>query len=348
MEGSKAYVLHGESYQRTRFLNRLEREVLGPDGGQGLSRDVLPAAGLTPERLMAVCDTMPFLTPSRLVVVEGLLVRFEQSGRRGRVVEEVDDETRDGEAASPRHELVGRWAPLADYVARIPPTTVLVFMDDELGARNPMLVLLRPHAEVHAFAVPAGEAALDEWVRAQCAELGVRVRADAREELRRRAGANLWMLRTELEKLGAYASGREVTREDVLALIPAAGANIFAFVDALINGRAALALRALRSFQEKGASPQYLIAMVARQLRLTVQAQELRRGGAGVDGVARALGLGRYAAEKTLDLAARHPMERLRALHERLLQADLDIKTGRLSQDLALDLLVSDLAAPAR
>ena len=108
------------------------------------------------------------------------------------------------------------------------------------------------------------------------------------------------------------------------------------------------ALRALRSFQEKGASPQYLIAMVARQLRLTMQAQELRREGAGVDAVARALGLGRYAAEKTLELASRHPAERLRALHERLLQTDLDMKTGRLSKDLALDLLVADVAVPAR
>jgi DNA polymerase-3 subunit delta len=42
---------------------------------------VLEGDKVTPEQLRAACETVPFLADKRLVVVDGLLERFEPKGR---------------------------------------------------------------------------------------------------------------------------------------------------------------------------------------------------------------------------------------------------------------------------
>lgn len=44
-----------------------------------------------------------------------------------------------------------------------------------------------------------------------------------------------------------------------------------------------------------------------------------------------------------MEQAQRYPMERLKQVYKRLLQADLSIKTGRFDGGLALNLLIADL-----
>jgi hypothetical protein len=43
--------------------------------------DVLDGRAVTPDQLAAICDTVPFLASHRLVVVEGLLARFDPPDR---------------------------------------------------------------------------------------------------------------------------------------------------------------------------------------------------------------------------------------------------------------------------
>ena len=56
-----------------------------------------------------------------------------------------------------------------------------------------------------------------------------------------------------------------------------------------------------------------------------------------------------YGLERLLDQASRHPLPRVRAAFRRLLEADAAIKRGIYDDELALELLVQELAAsPSR
>jgi DNA polymerase-3 subunit delta len=83
--------------------------------------------------------------------------------------------------------------------------------------------------------------------------------------------------------------------------------------------------------------------MVARQLRLIIKAKYLDSK-ASRERALEMLNLNsEYILNKTINQAKKYSVNQLKECYHRLLQADVDIKTGRYSEDIAIDLLVADL-----
>jgi DNA polymerase-3 subunit delta len=71
------YVWHGENdYALQQSLDELKAK-LGDKATADLNTTVLDGRSLSFDELRTTCDTMPFLAEHRLVIVEGLLARFE-------------------------------------------------------------------------------------------------------------------------------------------------------------------------------------------------------------------------------------------------------------------------------
>jgi len=331
------YILHGQDdFSRREELGRIKAS-LDPDGMLATNIDVLDGREVTLEQLTAICGTVPFLGSHRLVVVEGLLGRFEPP-----------DRPRRGGGARPRRgpgPELERWRALAECVQRLPASTTLVFLDDELSAGNPLLDALRPHAEVIEFRVLKPGAVL-QWVMERAQGQGVDISPTAAKLLAELVGNKLWILASELDKLASYAQGRRIEGADVKALVSAArDINVFAMVDAVVERRAPLALRLLRQQAAQGVESGYLLAMVVRQYRLIIQAKELSQSGITTQEIGQRLGIGSdFVLQRVLDQADRYSLSRLKAAYRRLLEADEAVKRGRYNEELALELLVHDLA----
>jgi DNA polymerase-3 subunit delta len=235
------YILHGrDDFSRREELGRIKAS-LDSDGMLTTNTDALDGREVTLEQLTAICGTIPFLGSHRLVVVEGLLGRFESDRpRRGGA------RPRRGPGAD-----LERWLALAEAVQVLPASTTLVFLDDELSAGNPLLEALRPHAEVREFRELKPGAVL-QWVMERAQNQGIDISPTAAKLLAELVGNKLWVLASELDKLAAYAQGRRIEGADVKALVSAAReVNVFAMVDAVVEGRAPAA-RLLRQ-QGRGA-----------------------------------------------------------------------------------------------
>jgi DNA polymerase-3 subunit delta len=331
------YILHGrDDFSRREELGRIKAS-LDQDGMLATNTDVLDGREVTLEHLTAVCGTVPFLGSHRLVVVEGLLGRFEPS-----------DRPRHGGGARPRRGPspdLERWLTLAEAVQTLPDSTTLVFLDDELSAGNPLFGALRPHAEVGEFRELKPGAVL-QWIMVRAQDQGVDISPTAAKLLAELVGNKLWVLAGELDKLAAYAQGRRIEGADVKALVSAAReVNVFAMVDAVVERRAPAALRLLRQQVAEGAQGGYLLAMVVRQYRLIIQAKELSQSGITTPEIGQRLGIGsNFVLQRVLDQADRYTLSRLKAAYRRLLEADESVKRGRYNEELALELLVHDLA----
>jgi DNA polymerase-3 subunit delta len=149
----------------------------------------------------------------------------------------------------------------------------------------------------------------------------------------------------EINKLALFASGRRIEEDDIKAVVSSAQeANVFAMVDAILDFKAGVAEKLLEQLLQQGASPAYLLVMLSRQVRLVVRAKELRRQRKPDAEIQSRLGLkSEFPFRKTLEQAQRYPLERLKSVYLRLLQADLSIKTGKYDGGLALNLLIADL-----
>ena len=329
------YVLHGEDdFSKKAFLNTL-REEIGQIDIRDANTTVLEGPDLKLQHMLQVANVVPFLAERRLVIAAGLLGRFE----------EVRPPRRRGAAGGRQNDLLEEWKELAESLSGLPPTTLLVFLDGRLSRGNPLLSKLSDLAEVKEFRILTGDA-LSRWLARRVREMGLSITGSAERQLIDLVGGDLWVMQGELEKLALYADGETVDREMVQLLVAnSREANIFRTVDMVLEGRTSNALRLIKQMQESGADAGYIIAMLARQLRLMLLAKDLVGQGVPGSEMARRLGLrAEFAVKRVQEQARRHSKEKIVAMYVSLLEADLAIKRGALSDDLAIETLFVELA----
>ena len=332
------YILTGEDdFSLTRSLEEIKRGI-GDQTLLAANTTTLDGQQVTLDQLRSVGETVPFLAEKRLVIIQGLLGRFEPQGKP----------RRRKKLASPT-EKESEYKSIAGYLVNIPDSTVIVLIDGRVKGSNPLLKQLSARAEVRSFPV-LKEDKLRQWIRWGVAEQGASISPEAVDLLAKLVGGNLWIMTNEISKLALFTLGRRIEIEDIKAIVSSAQeANVFAMVDAILDFKAGVGEQLLEQLLQVGASPAYLLAMLSRQVRLIVQAGELRRKGKAEVEIQNKLGLtSEFAWRKTLEQARRYPLARLREVYNKLLETDLSIKTGRYEGGLALNLLIAELCQPRR
>ena len=313
------------------------KATVEPEELRDVNVSSLDAQSLSLEELKATCDTVPFLAERRLVVVRGLLSQFEaRPGARG------------GSGASPvESRRLGAWEGLAEYLPQVPESTDLVLIDDRLSDRNSMLARIRPLAQVTTFPLPTG-GALRQWIQARAEKHQVDIEPRAAATLAEAVGNNLRVLDLELQKLSLRCWGRTAAAQDVEELVAyAKEASIFVAVDAVIEGRPGVAIRLVHQLLDSGRPATYVLSMIARQVRLLLLAKDLKAQGVSAGQIGGRLSLSGYPLRKTLEQEGRLSHASLTKIHRKLLEVDVSIKTGELDDQLALDLLVAEVASPS-
>ena len=330
------YVLHGEdNFSLTRSLEEIKKG-LGDPSLLAANTTVLDGQQLSIDQLRAICETVPFLAEKRLVIIQGLLERFEPQVRPRRQKKTTS------QAGQNKQDKA-----FADYLSGIPDSTVLVLLDGRIRSNNILLKQLAT-AKVRSFPL-LKEAQLKQWIKKEMAEQDISMSPQAVDLLAQLVGSNLWVMTNEITKLALFASGRRIEEEDVKAVVSSAQeTNVFAMVDAILDFKAGIAEQLLEQLLNRGASPAYLLAMLSRQVRMIVRARELRRQRQSDAEIQSRLSLTPFALRKTLEQAQRYSLERLKEAYRKLLQADLSIKTGKYDGELALNLLIVELCPQAR
>ena len=287
---------------------------------------------VTLDRLRVTCETVPFLSERRLVIIEGLLERFESKGKLRR------------KKAMQLNNQKNEYKSIAAYISQIPPFTTLVLVDGKISNRNPLLSALSAKAEIKSFPLLRGDK-LRQWIERRVTAVGGSISPPAAELLAKFVGGNLWTMANEIDKLVLFTGGRRIEEEDVRAIVSyAQEANVFAMVDAILEFRAGIAQELLQKLLHQGATPVYLLVMLARQAQLIVRVKELRSQGKSRAEIQDKLGLtSEFVLHKALEQAGRYSLGRLKAVYHKLLEADLSIKTGKYDGELALNILVAEV-----
>jgi len=329
------YLLYGEDEFSLRETLTSMKQSVKPPELRDVNTNVVKAAEVNYDELAAACSTVPFLAEKRLVVVEGLLSTFESRTR-----------SRSGtRAVSSEEPGQRRWEQFPDILVQMPPTTDLVLVDGTLKENNSMLRKLRDLAEVRAFPIPRGNA-LREWIHKRAERHSVTIERDAVAALSETIGNNLRVIDMELQKLSLYRYGESVRKQDVEEMVAyVKEGNIFAAVDAVLEGRPGVALTSTHQLLDSGSPPSYVMVMIARQVRLLLLAKELIAQRVPRAELGRRLSLSGYPLQKTLEQEGRFTTERLVHIHRKLLEADLSIKTGEASEQLVVEMLVAELAS---
>jgi DNA polymerase-3 subunit delta len=326
------YILTGpDDFSLSQALEQIKRDLGDPET-LATSTTVLDGRQVVAEQLKTICETVPFLCQKRLVIITGLLDRFETRSQGGR-------QRRTASTSQP-----GEHKSFVTCLKSIPESTIVVLKEGNIRKENPLLRELTNKAVVRTFPL-LKDVRLRQWIESRVAKEGGSISPEAVGLLTRLVGSNLWIMTSEIGKLMVFAAGRRIEEEDVGSLVSyAQETQVFDTVDAIVEFRAELAERLLQRQLERGAAPAYLLFMLSRQFRMIVRARELSNQKIPESEIQNRLGLSsEFALRKTLEQARRYSLGRLREVYARLLEADLSIKTGRYEGEFALNILVAEL-----
>jgi DNA polymerase-3 subunit delta len=315
-------LLHGaDELARSEALAALKARI-PPDLAE-LNITTLDGRKLKPDTLAAACEAYPFIAERRLVIVHDLLKQ---------------------QKAGPERDAV------RDYLARVPPTCDLVFVESEdVDRRSAIFTWLKKasekgQAEVYEF-LPREGAELLRWLDERAAGHGARIERAAAQRLVEYVGNEGRALANEIAKLASYAGrGGRITVADVDLLVrDGQEQNLFAFLDELSQRRRGPALQGLRRLFDDGQAATYILFMVARQVRILLSVKDLAAQRLRPDDMAARLGQRPFVVRKALEQARGFSDAELAAIHDRVLELDHASKTGRIEAEAALDLLVLEI-----
>jgi DNA polymerase III subunit delta len=353
------YLFHGPD----EFSMHEEMERLRHEPRFDLNVDVYAGDDADLSEIIVTCDTVPFLSEQRLVVVDGLPKRR----RTAKNAEESDDTgsmnamgttgaasgtTADGgqrknngkskkaraSASDPRAFALG----LADHVPQLPQSSVLlVLVGEALEATHPLVKAADRFGQARFFAVPKGSQ-LESWMTQRAQRHGAQLAPDAMRLLTDYIGSDLRVLAQEIEKLATYVgSGGRIAAAEVQLLTPITErAGVFDLTDALARRDRARALALLHDLLDAGESPLGIVALTAHQTRTLLQVKSLAEQGLRAPQIAQQAGMAPFVVEKSLSLARQFTFAQLESAHRSLLEIDTALKLSKMTPEMALDLFV--------
>ena len=176
---------------------------------------------------------------------------------------------------------------------------------------------------------------LKKWIKGEFDGYNAKPSQQAVEKLIAFVGADSWRLANEIKKLVSFKKSSRVETEDVELLVrPKIEVDIFKTIDAISAKNKKQALSLLRKHLQKGDSPLYLLTMINYQFRnlLLVKSSKIAH-----------LKLHPYVIRKSLEQARKFSFEELKKIYHKIFEADLNIKTGKIEPETALDLLISEI-----
>jgi len=323
------YIFHGNDDTAMRDAVAEMQSKLGDANAAAMNTSHLEGASLTLDALRNAAMASPFLASHRLVVASGASKVFSAEGVRKLFF---------------------------DFLQQIPSTTKLVLLE------NPSLVVkkkpkhwLLKWAEsegdrifVRACDLPEGWQ-METWLLKKSEELGAKMMPDAAHELEHLVGNNKEAAILEIKKLMAYTgySGtiQKTHVEKVGTQIGDQG-DFFKLVDSMTSGNTARTMELLRDLLQEQDHILLFFSLVG-QFRLLLETKELLETGRGDVDFAKELGIHPYRAEKLAAQARRFTMPTLETIYQRLVDLDLQIKTGEMEPDLAMETFIAQLTAQA-
>jgi DNA polymerase-3 subunit delta len=326
------HVLIGEDDFSIRQALEEIKKSIGDSTALMSNTTVLDGRQATLEQLKNACDTVPFLSEKRLVIVEGLLERFESGNRTGR------------KKSSKKTAQPEEYRAIADGINQLPEFTELVLLGGRIKAGNPLLRELSAVAKVRTFP-PLKSPRLDQWIMQRVKAAGGSISPQAVNLLIRFVGNDLWVMAGEVDKLTLFAGGRRIEEDDIRAVVSyAQEANIFAMIDAVLEFRAGVAQGLYQQLLKQGVVPAHLLVMLSRQVRIIFQIKEMRGLKKTRADIQSKLGLtSDFVLRKAWDQADRYSPARIREVYHKLLETDIAIKTGKMEGEVALNILIAEL-----
>lgn len=312
---SSCYLFYGaEEYLKITYTNLLKKKLLDP-AAEAMNADIFEGNKQSVSDILDCVETLPFLSDKRMVIVKnsGLF----QTGRKN------DSEK------------------IAEYIKKIPETTCILFIEKEADKRGKLYKAVSKYgyvAEMNGLT----EKELLYWITRECKKNKIQIETKIAVYLLRTVGGDMLLLQEEIKKLGGFLpENAQVTILDIdTVCTKSLETKIFDLINAMINGKPKEAVTIYRNLLLLKESPLMVLAMIIRQFRLILQCKVLLEKGETEYQIAKIAGLRDFMVRDYCRQSKYFSVEQLKNALKYCLQTDINIKTGKLNDELAVEVLL--------
>lgn len=217
-------------------------------------------------------------------------------------------------------------------------TVVLIVHTDVLDKRKKVTKALEQHACTLQFQPLKGKE-LEGWVQHHLKQWKVTIEEDALRQLIELVGSSLWLLHHECEKLSTYAGQAGViTLSMINELVPRTiEDDVFKLTNYLMNQKGDEALCLWHDLLTLSQEPLRILALITRQIRLTLQVKVLADTYHSDKEIASLLKVHPYPVKLARSQGLHFSEKELRSHLQLAVQAEEQIKTGLVDKRIAVE-----------
>ena len=309
-EFHNVYLLYGEEvYLRKQYRDKLKEALV--DAGDTMNNHYYEGKDVKAEDIMDLADTMPFFADRRVIIIENS-GWFQKGGDK-----------------------------MAEYLVKIPETTFLIFVETQVDKRSKLYKAIKSFGGISEF-IHQDEQTLKRWILGMLKKENKNITEADLQFLLERTGTEMAHIKTEMEKLLCYTMNKPVvTREDIEEICTKRVQNqIFDMINAMADREQKKALHLYYDLLTLKEPPMRILALIGRQFNLLLQVKELNKKGYSPAVISEKTGLHRFIVSKYVSQAARFKTAELREVLEACVEADENVKTGKMNDVMSVEILI--------
>lgn len=309
------YLLYGtEDYLKRQYRDKLKHALVEPDDTMNFS--TYEGKDINPKELIDLSETLPFFKEKRMILVEN----------SGFFKNSCDD--------------------LAEYMSQVPESTCFVFVEEEVDKRSKLFKAASRAGSTVEFETPK-EDMLIRWILGRIQREGKKITQSVMQLFLSKTGSDMENIDKELEKLICYTLDKtEISAADVEAICTGQTENkIFEMIDAISARNQKKALDLYYDLLALKEAPMRILFLIARQFQNLLLIKSMSAKGYPAVSIAKTAGMPSFAVQKNLRQAGAFKINQLKEAIEDCGQAEEDVKTGRMADQLAVELLIVKYSA---
>ena len=312
---SNIYLLYGtEDYLKRQYKDKLVSALIPEGDTMNLSRfDQTP---VNIPQIIDLAETMPFFAEHRVIIMDDL-------GYGKKLPED-----------------------LGSYLSTIPEATVFIFIEAEVDKRSKLYKAAKEAGRDIEFVMPDAST-LFKWASGRLAKCNKSFTREAWSEFMERTGESMDNMSSELSKLIDYTGDRkEITKADVEAICIAHIETkiVFDMISAIGAKDLPKALDIYNDLLCAKEPPMRILSLIVRQFRQMRLIKDLLAHGENYGTIARKAGMQDFVVKKVAALCDNFSKKEIDSLLTDAADYELMAKTGRLTDVLAVELIMSKYA----
>ncbi len=307
---SQIYLLYGEEkYLINQFKKKLCDALLGE--GDRMNFHVYMGGDFSFSDVIGQAETMPFFAERRVILME-----------------EGKTDSSDAEQ-------------FIEYMKNPSPTTYFVIVQEKIDKRSKLYKMITKKGRAVFFSEQT-EQTLVPWISKELGKENLKITGVTASYLVQKVGVNMENITSEIQKLSSFCLGKnEVTKKDVDAICITSPENrIFNMMDAIAEKEQKKAMSYYQQMMELKEPAMRILFMLTRQFNILLQVHELTLKGYSPMLISKKLGIRDFVAKRCATQVRGFSGEQLKRAVEDCVQANEDIKSGNMSERIAIELII--------